>query len=129
MNFEYYNPSDESRSCVVRTMTKLTGKKYSIVKAELTALAQELGFETYNDEAVFGRYMAEHGIYKTKDHVDTTVGELELNDGSYCVYCTNHKGFFHLIPVVDNVIYDRRNDSLELYVIAVYKAAIPDTVI
>ncbi len=73
--------------------------------------------------------MAEHGIYKTKDHVDTTVGELELNDGSYCVYCTNHKGFFHLIPVVDNVIYDRRNDSLELYVIAVYKAAIPDTVI
>ena len=113
----------------MRTMTKLTGKEYSIVKAELTALAQELGFETYNDEAVFGRYMAEHGIYKTKDHVDTTVGELELNDGSYCVYCTNHKGFFHLIPVVDNVIYDRRNYSLELYVIAVYKAAIPDTVI
>ena len=31
MNFEYYNPSDESGSCVVRTMTKLTGKEYDIV--------------------------------------------------------------------------------------------------
>ncbi len=121
MEFEYYNPSDESRSCVVRTMTKLTGKVYSTVKAELTALAQELGYETYNDEAVFGQYMAEHGIYKIQEYVDTNVGELELKDGSYCVYSTNHKGFFHLIPVVDNVIYDRRNDSLELYVIAVYK--------
>ena len=121
MEFEYYSPSDESRSCVVRTMTKLTGKEYSTVKEELTELAQKLGYETYNDEAVFKQYMAEHGIYKIKEYVDTTVGEIELNDGSYCVYSTNHKGFFHLIPVVDNVIYDRRNDSLELYVIAVYK--------
>ena len=121
MDFEYYNPSDESRSCVVRTMTKLTGKEYSTVKAELTALAQELGYETYNDETVFGQYMAKHGIYKAAEYGNTTVGELELNDGSYCVYSTNHKGFFHLIPIVDNVIYDRRNDSLKLYVIAVYK--------
>ena len=121
MEFEYYNPSDESRSCVVRTMTKLTGKEYSTVKAELTALAQELGYETYNEEAVFGQYMAEHGIYKIQEYVDTTVGELELKDGFYCVYSTNHKGFFHLMPVVDNVIYDRRNDSIELYVISVYK--------
>ena len=59
MKFEYYNPSDESRSCVVRTMTKLTGKAYDIVKAELTALAKKLGYETYNDEHVFGQYMAE----------------------------------------------------------------------
>ena len=121
MDFEYYNPSDESRSCVVRTMTKLTGKEYSTVKAELTSLAQELGYETYNNETVFGQYMTKHGIYKKTEYENTTVGELELNDGSYCVYSTNHKGFFHLIPIVDNVIYDRRNDSLELYVIAVYK--------
>ena len=121
MNFEYYNPSDESRSCVVRTLTKLTGKEYSTVKAELDALAQELGYETYNEAAVFERYMAKHSIYKMKEYENITVGELELNGGSYCVYSTNQNGFFHLIPVVDNVIYDRRNDSTELFVIAVYK--------
>ena len=52
MEFEYYNPSTDKRSCVVRTLTKLTGKEYSTVKAELTALAHDLGHETYNDEAV-----------------------------------------------------------------------------
>ena len=35
MDFEFYNPSDDKQSCVVRTMTKLTGKKYSEVKREL----------------------------------------------------------------------------------------------
>ena len=121
MKFEYYNPSDESGSCVVRTMTKLTGKKYDIVKTELTALAKRLRCETYNDENVFGQYMVDHDIYKIKECNNTTVGELELNDGIYCIYSTNHNGFFHLLPVIDNVIYDRRNDSLQLYVIAVYK--------
>lgn len=121
MKFEYYNPSDESGSCVVRTMTKLTGKEYVTVKAELTDLAKKLGLETYNDEVVFRRYMEEHGIYRIKENDNTTVGELELNEGMYCIYSTNHNGFFHLIPVIDNVIYDRRNDSLQLYVIAIYK--------
>ena len=102
-------------------MTKLTGKEYIDVKAELCELAQELGRETYNDEFVFGRYMAEHGIFKINDHSNTTVGDLDLNNGIYCVYCTNRNGFYHLFPVVDNIIYDRRNDSLGLYVIAVYK--------
>lgn len=121
MDFEYYNPSDESRSCVVRTMTKLTGKDYATVKAELTDLASKNGCESYNDEAVFSRYMAEHGIHKMQEYGNTTVGELKLDDGIYCVFATNRNGFYHLMPVVDNVIYDRRDDCRSLYVIAVYK--------
>ncbi len=121
MKFEYYNPSNDKRSCVVRTMTKLTGKEYSTVKSELTALANDTGCETYNDEKVFSRYMADYGFYKLNDYTDTKVGQLSLSCGSYCVYCTNRDGFFHLLPVVDNVIFDRRDDSRELYVIAVYK--------
>ena len=121
MNFEYYNPTDESRSCVVRTMTKLTGKEYSDVKAELSELAQSMGFDGYNEEAVFERYMSEHGIYRFKEYNDKKLGELELENGTYCVHCTNRNGFHHLLPVIDNVIYDRRDDSRELYVIAVYK--------
>lgn len=124
MEFEYYNPSDDKRSCVVRTMTKLTGKEYETVKAELTALAEELGFDTFNDERVFSRYMAAHGIIRLKGYDGVKVGQLEPGSGTYCVYCTNRNGFHHLLPVVDNVIYDRRDDSRELYVIAVYKKEI-----
>jgi hypothetical protein len=121
MEFEYYNPSEEKRSCVVRTMTKLTDKKYSTVKTELTALAREIGCESYNDEKVFDKYMENHSFYKWKCYNDTKVCQLELSCGIYCVYCTNRDNFYHLLPVVDNVIYDRRDDSRELYVIAVYK--------
>lgn len=121
MEFEYYNPSDDKRSCVARTMTKLTGKEYDTIKAELTALAHDMGADSYNNAAVFEHYMAEHGIYKFKGYNNTTVGELELSSGTYCIYSTNRNGFYHLLPVVDNVIYDRRDDSRELFVIAVYK--------
>lgn len=123
MRFEYYNPSDESRSCVVRTMTKLTGKEYSKVKTELAELALKLGCETYNDEKVFEQYMAEHGFRKLREYNGETVGEIELTDGTYCVHCTNREGFHHLMPVVDNVIFDRRDDSRGLYLVAVYKKA------
>lgn len=45
----------------------LTVKEYNTVKAELSALAQELKYETYNDEAVFERYMTEPVFNKTQN--------------------------------------------------------------
>ena len=66
LRFLYYNPSGESRSCVVRTMTRLTGKPYETVKAELTALAAEMGYPEYNEPDVFEAYMAQHGIAKCR---------------------------------------------------------------
>ncbi len=33
MVFEHFDPTDEKQSCVVRTMTKLTGRDYGSVKA------------------------------------------------------------------------------------------------
>lgn len=121
LRFMYYNPSGESRSCVVRTMTRLTGKPYETVKAELTALAAEMEYLEYNEPDVFEAYMAQHGIIKCIDDCGLRVKELKLERGSYCVFCTDHEGFFHLMPVQDGVIYDRRDDSQELFVLAVYR--------
>lgn len=121
LRFMYYNPSGESRSCVVRTMTRLTGKPYETVKAELTALAAEMEYPEYNEPDVFEAYMAQHGIAKCIDDCGLRVKELKLECGSYCVFCTDHEGFFHLMPVQDGVIYDRRDDSQELFVLAVYR--------
>ena len=121
LRFLYYNPSGESRSCVVRTMTRLTGKPYETVKAELTALAAEMEYPEYNEPDVFEAYMAQHGIAKCIDDCGLRVKELKLERGTYCVFCTNHEGFFHLMPVQDGVIYDRRDDCQELFVLAVYR--------
>lgn len=121
MKFAYYNPSDESRSCVVRTLTKLTGKAYQTVKDELTALASETGYPEYNEPAVFERYLAEHGFLRCMDDCGIAVRELRLEKGAYCVFCTNGEEFCHLLPVVDGVIYDRRDDCRGLLVLAVYR--------
>ena len=120
LDYTYYNPSDESRSCVVRTMTKLTGKQYDTVKQELLRQAADCGCETYNDQTVFEAYLRRYGFTPCEIGENTKVSGLNLNSGSYCVYTTNRSGFYQLLPVIDGVIYDRRNDSAELYVIAVY---------
>ena len=67
MEFVYFNPTDESRSCVVRTMTRLTGKPYEAVKKVLTELAAEMGYPDYNETAVFEKYMAAHRIFRCMD--------------------------------------------------------------
>ena len=121
MDFAYYNPSDETRSCVVRTMTKLTGKAYQTVRDELTALASEFGYPEYNAPAVFEHYLAQHGFVKSEDSGGLQVRALRLARGTYCVFCTNGEDFFHLMPVIDGVIYDRRDDCQDLSVLAVYE--------
>lgn len=121
MEYAFYNPSEESRSCVVRTMTKLSGKPYETVKSELTAIAAEMEYPEYNEPEVFEAYMEQLGMRKCIDDCGLRVRELKLARGTYCVFCTNHEGFFHLMPVIDGVIYDRRNDSQDLYVLAVYR--------
>lgn len=121
MRFEHFDPTDESFSCVARTMTKLTGKEYTAVRAELTELARSMGLATYNDEAVFERYMAGLGMKRQDGHKAEKVGGLDLPEGTYCIFCTDRKGFCHLMPVIDNVIYDRKDTYRDLYVAAVYR--------
>ena len=121
MEFIYYNPSDEHRSCVVRTMTKLTGKPYPEVKEALAALASEMGFAEWNEQAVFEKYLTAHHFHKLDSFSGMQVKALPLQTGTYCVFCTNRADFYHLLPVIDGVIYDRRDDSRELYVIAAYQ--------
>ncbi|MBQ8959726.1 MAG: hypothetical protein IJ071_00695 [Ruminococcus sp.] len=91
------------------------------VKAELTALAEELGCETYNDQRVFGAFLERLGFGLISVRERITLGELELDRGRYCVLCSDRKEFCHLLPVVDGVIYDRRDDCRSLFVEAVYK--------
>ena len=121
MEYQYYNPSEDKGSCVARTLTKLTNKPYSVVKAELVDLAKKLGFETQNEAKVFENYMEKHGFFKVKDYKGVKVKNLKLDDGEYCIFSTNNEGFYHLFPIIDNVIWDRHNTNNDLFVISVYK--------
>ena len=35
--------------------------------------------------------------------------------------CWNKKDFYHMVSIIDNVLYDKDDRSLELYAITVYK--------
>lgn len=78
IEFAFYNPSDDKRSCVVRTLTKLSGRPYAEVKCELEALAAETSLPTYNDEVVFVRYLQNIGFRKMQSEPGLLVGDLRF---------------------------------------------------
>lgn len=121
LDFADYNPSEEPRSCVARTMTKLTGLPYDTVKQELAALASDMGYPEWNETAVFEAYLAKHGLNKIMGDSGIQVQALPDMDGICCIFCTNRDGFYHLMPVVDGVIYDRRDAYRGMFVLAVYQ--------
>ena len=47
--------------------------------------------------------------------------DLKLEDGNYIVFAFDKKDWYHIVNIENNVLYDRANDSLELYVISIYK--------
>ena len=48
------------------------------------------------------------------------VKDLKLDNNSYIVFCYNKKDWYHMIPIIDNTIYDKSNECLELEVIKIY---------
>ena len=40
------------------------------------------------------------------------------------VFCYDKKEFYHMISIIDNDIYDKNSDCMDLYVISVYKKII-----
>lgn len=123
MKYIEYNLTDENgkSNCVIRTFSKIFNKTYKEVLNDLIDTAKELGCESFNDIPVFEKYMEVNGITKEPVEEDTKVKDLSLDDGTYVVFCYDKKDFYHMIPIIDNTVYDKHDDSLELYVISLYK--------
>ena len=49
------------------------------------------------------------------------IKDLELDSGNYIVFCYDKKDYYHMITIIDNTIYDKTDECLDLYVIKVYK--------
>ena len=123
MKYIEYNLTDENgkSNCVIRTFSKIFNKSYKEVLNDLIDTAKELGCESFNDIPVFEKYMEINGITKETIEEDTKVKDLVLDEGTYVVFCYDKKDFYHMIPIIDNTVYDKHDDSLELYVISLYK--------
>lgn len=111
-NYKYYQPNekdlkDHYGDCVIRALTKVTGKAWSEVFDELVPIARELQCMP-NSQACFVRYLTEsgftyHGISNKKGSKRPTVDRFakDHGNGTYFVNVANH-----VVAVVDGIYYD-----------------------
>lgn len=122
MRFEKYYVCDKSNksNCVIRTFCKLFGKQYDDVKKELLDIALQLNYDNYNEIEVFEKYLSDKGYLKLKLDNDIKIKDLNLKNGKYAVFCCDRKEFYHMLSIIDGIIYDKDDTCLDLYVINVY---------
>lgn len=118
---EYFISNKEGKSnCVIRSFCKLYNKEYDIVFNELVELAHELNHSSFNDVEVFEEYMRRNNTIEIESK-EIKIKDLELDFGNYIVFCYDKKDFYHMITIMDNIIYDKSDECLDLYVIKIYK--------
>lgn len=123
MKFTEYNitNNDGKSNCVIRSFCKMFNESYNDVYDELCQIQKELNCENYNDVEVFETFMKNHNVDPINYGKDIKVKDLNLDSGSYIVFCWNKDNFYHMLPIIDNVVYDKDDRSMELYTISLYK--------
>lgn len=121
MKYEYFYIEDNNgkSNCVIRSLCKIYNLSYEEVYKELCNIQNKLNKDSYTDIEVFETYMKNKGM-KELDISNIKVKDLKLNNSSYIVFCYDKKDWYHMIPIIDNTIYDKSNECLELEVIKVY---------
>lgn len=128
MEFKEYNISDKEKksNCIIRTFCKLFNKEYEKVEKELLNIAIELNYEKYTEIEVFETYLERNNYTKYVLNADIKVKDLKLPIGKYAVFCYDKKDYYHMLSIIDNIVYDKDHTSLDLYVINVYKFLIKE---
>ncbi len=122
MKFEkyYITDSNNKSNCVIRTFCKIYDKEYSDVSNELNSISKELD-TNFNDILTFEEYINRHNTIKIDDYKDMLIKDLKLDNNKYIVFCYDKKDFYHMVPIINNTIYDYSDDSFNLYIINIYK--------
>lgn len=122
---DFYISSKNGKSnCVIRSLCKILNKEYEDVYNGLCEVSKELKRSSFNDIEVFEKYMEDNNIIKINRDEDIKVKDLKIDNGSYIVFCYDKKEFYHMISIIDNNIYDKNSDCMDLYVISVYRKII-----
>ena len=123
MKFEeyYISNKDGKSNCVVRSFCKLYNKEYDEVYNDLVTLSNKLNSSSFNDIIVFEKYMENNNTYKIDYGEGLLLKDLKLEKGSYIVFCYDKKDYYHMVTIIDNILYNKNSNSLLLYVISIYK--------
>ncbi len=123
MTFKEFYISDKNgkSNCVIRSLCKILNKEYDDVYNGLCDVAKKLNYSSFNDIPVFEKYMEYNNIIKIDYCDEIKVKDLKIDNFSYIVFCYDKKDFYHMIPIINNVIYDKNSDCMDLYVISIYK--------
>ena len=117
----YISDKNGKSNCVIRSLCMILNKEYNDVYNDLCKIAEDLKCDSFNDIPVFEKYMEDNNIFNIDYNKDIMIKDLNLNDNSYVVFCWNKKDYYHMISIIDNVIYDKNFDCMNLYVISIYK--------
>lgn len=123
MTFKEFYISDKNgkSNCVIRSLCKILSKEYDDIYSDLCKIANDLKNNSYNDVPVFEKYMEDNNIFKISCEEDIKVKDLKIDNSSYIVFCYNKKDYYHMIPIINNTIYDKNSDCLNLNVISIYR--------
>ncbi len=123
MTFKEFYISDKNgkSNCVIRSLCKILNKEYDDIYSDLCKIANDLKNNSYNDVPVFEKYMEDNNIIKISCEEDIKVKDLKIDNSSYIVFCYNKKDYYHMIPIINNTIYDKNSDCLNLNVISIYR--------
>ena len=121
LKVEYYNPSDEKKGCVFRSLSKALNKSYDEVKEDLRDIGNSIGVDDLLDDKVFDTYLLNNGYKEINIYKDTYLLDNKYDDVNL-VYSYSDD-WYHMICIIDNVIYDKFDlDRLKnLKVIKIYK--------
>lgn len=120
MKFNYYNPVDEKGGCIFRSFSKYFDKDYNSIKEEILDLQKKLNCESYTDDLVIETYLNDHGVYDTNSTFKGQIKELN-NKGKSIILCYNKNDFYHMVTIIDDTVFDKHEDTLDLYVLKIYK--------
>ncbi|MBP3765922.1 MAG: hypothetical protein J6G98_01915 [Bacilli bacterium] len=119
MKYEFYNI--KGYNCVLRSLSKILNRDINVVKNELIEVCDNLNINDYNSVEVFEEYMRRNNIYEISEKQDIKIKDLSLEGGKYIIFCYDKKDFYHMVTIMDNIVYDKSDESLDLFVIKVYK--------
>ena len=122
MNYNYFYLTDKEgkSNCVIRSFCKIYDMEYDDVSKELLTISKELNCN-FNDIETFEEFMRLRNTIKLDNYQDELIKDLKLDNGKYIIFCYDKKDFYHMVPVINKTVYDYNNDSLNLYVISIYK--------
>jgi hypothetical protein len=119
---KYYVSSKEEKSnCVIRSFCKLYNEEYEQVYNDLLEIMKEINKNSYNDIEVFEEYMRRRNTKQIDLNKNIKIKDLKLDNEEYIVFCSDKKDYYHMVPIINNILYDKNEESLNLYTISIYK--------